>query len=327
MLPGVIPGGRHDDGPSSLPKGSYGPRAALSLPRTADRCAATVPSAMPSAAIWVFFMANSQRITATACCCGGRPRWPASTAPARSPTPLPHACPPTAAGTPPPAAAGVHRAPHYGGSADREVADRRVQPAQPLRITQAPHSRPLPGGRHERGLNQVIGQGMVPPGERAGVSEQARAVRGKTLPELLSVVLRDLVTAHRSLRRSTRAATGGNHTAGQDHRTHDPGNPVPAGQHRTQAAGRRAPSPGSPEPRTRQRQPPGHGHRRRPAAAGPAPACQRRRISEISFTSLGRTRTANRLALTLARQQAHGGVRDIDAGTGVHRPDLPHRPP
>ncbi len=66
-------------------------------------------------------------------------------------------------------------------------------------------------------------------------------------------------------------AAGGNHTAGQDHRTHDPGNPVPAGQHRRQAAGRRVPSPGSPEPRTRQRQPSGHGDRRRPAAAGPAP--------------------------------------------------------
>ena len=45
------------------------------------------------------------------------------------------------------------------------------------------------------------------------------------------------------------------------------------------------------------------------------PACQRRRISEISLTSLGRTRTANRLALTLARQQADAGVQAIDAGT------------
>jgi hypothetical protein len=46
--------------------------------------------------------------------------------------------------------------------ADREVADRHVQPAQTLRIAQAPHGRPLPDGGHERGLNQVIGQSMVP---------------------------------------------------------------------------------------------------------------------------------------------------------------------
>jgi hypothetical protein len=45
-----------------------------------------------------------------------------------------------------------------------------------------------------------------------------------------------------------------------------------------------------------------------PAAAGLLPACQRRRISEISLTSLGRTRTANRLARTLARQQADAEV-------------------
>ena len=36
-------------------------------------------------------------------------------------------------------------------------------------------------------------------------------------------------------------------------------------------------------------------------------------ISGISLTSLGRTRTANRLALTLARQPTDRGVRAIDA--------------
>jgi hypothetical protein len=52
-------------------------------------------------------------------------------------------------------------------------------------------------------------------------------VRGKTLTEFLSVILRDLITAHLSLRCATRAATGGNRTTGQDHQTLVPGNPVP----------------------------------------------------------------------------------------------------
>ena len=49
-----------------------GPSSALSLARTWARWAATVPQEMPSwDAISVFFMASSQRITATRCCCGG----------------------------------------------------------------------------------------------------------------------------------------------------------------------------------------------------------------------------------------------------------------
>jgi hypothetical protein len=66
--------------------------------------------------------------------------------------------------------------------ADREVPDGRVQPAQTLGIVQAPHGRPLPGGGYERGLDQVIGQGMVALGQGAGVSEQTRGARGETLP-------------------------------------------------------------------------------------------------------------------------------------------------
>ena len=66
--------------------------------------------------------------------------------------------------------------------ADREIPDGRVQPAQTLPIAQAPQGRPLPGGRHERGLNQVISQGMIPLGQGTGVAEQALGVRGKTLP-------------------------------------------------------------------------------------------------------------------------------------------------
>jgi len=97
-----------------------------------------------------------------------------------------------------------------------------VQPAQTLGIVQASHGRPLPGGGHERGLNQVIGQGMIPLGQGTGVAEQARGVRVKTLPQLLSVILRDLLTAHLSLQCETRAV-GGNSAAGQDHRTLIPG--------------------------------------------------------------------------------------------------------
>ena len=52
------------------------------------------------------------------------------------------------------------------------------------------------------------------------------------------MILRDLATAHPSLRCGTRAVTGSDSIAWQDHRTHDPGTVVPAGQHLTEAAER-----------------------------------------------------------------------------------------